>query len=427
MMRGAQHQQGMTTLVTVMVLFFIMALVAAYANRNLIVEQRVAQSYQALGYTTEASHQAVHRLISLLNSDKIDESCEPADDGPGTLRQRLLEFGDSGEIRSPAAGVNALVVEDSPFTVICDRIRPGNWQCQCPLNLQPVAQTDDGEARESMVMRIRPFPGAQGISRVGLSVHACAGHSAGCLDRYQSEFAQVRRVQTLALLRALKMPPVSALVARGTVDLGAGMAVVNNEAGSGGLALHAGGAVQGSMAKIGGPAGSPPGNSLLSSDAALSALDEANFFRRFFGLGFTDYIAQPAMRKLDCGIGGDCSAGLKALIDRGAQLIWHDGDLSLSSEATLGSADLPVLLLVRGRLTINSPVRFFGLVYARDEVSWTNPSANASVIQGALLAGGAVNGDAGATALFDGAILDRLKLRSGSFVPLPGGSWSRKW
>ena len=63
-----------------------LALVAAYANRNLIVEQRVAQIYQALGYTTEANHQAMHRMISLLNSGNIDASCRPDAAGPGTLR-----------------------------------------------------------------------------------------------------------------------------------------------------------------------------------------------------------------------------------------------------------------------------------------------------------------------------------------------------
>lgn len=428
----ACRQRGMTTLVTVMVLFFIMALVAAYANRNLIVEQRVAQTYQALGYTTEANHQAMHRLISLLNSGNIDASCQADADGPGTLRQRLLIFGADGQIKSPPAAVNAADPEQSPFTVLCDRIRPGDWQCQCPVDLLPVAQADDGEPRESTVMRIRPFGGVagtdpQGIGRVGLSVQSCAGPSSACLDRFQSEVAQVSRVQALLLLRALKMPPVSALVARGDVDLAGGMAVVHNEASHGGLALQAGGLVQGSLIGVRGPAGAPASGALLSGDASLAVLDEEAFFRRFFGMKPVDYIAQPAMRKLDCGAGDDCTTALKTLIDGGAQLIWFDGDLRLSSQATLGSAALPVLLVVRGALTINSPLQLHGVVSVRDQLNWSNLSADASVVQGAVLVGGAVSGDAGATALFDGAVVERLKLQSGSFIPLPGGSWSRAW
>ena len=67
------------------------------------------------------------------------------------------------------------------------------------------------------------------------------------------------------------------------------------------------------------------------------------------------------------------------------------------------------------------------LVAVRDQLSWSNLSADASLVQGAVLVGGSVSGDAGATALFDGAIVERLKLQSGSFIPLPGGSWSRAW
>lgn len=426
-------QRGMSTLVTVMLLFFVMALVAAYANRNLIVEQRIAQTFQALGIASEANHQAMHRLISLLNSGNIDGRCRPDPDGPGTLRQRLLVFDADGQIKSPPAARNDDAPERSPFTVICDRVRPGDWQCQCPTDLRPLAQADDAQPRESAVMRIRPLGGAagsdpQGIARLGLSVQSCAGPSAGCLDPGQSELALVARVQALLLLSALKMPPVNALVARGEVDLGGGMAVVHNEPSHGGLPLQAGGLLQGSLLGVQGPAGSSA-DDVLVSDPSLAGLDEEAFFRRFFGMAPADYITQPAMRRLQCPADSDsdCTAALKALIDGGNRLIWHDGDLRLSSPAELGSSALPLLLVVRGALRIDGPLRMHGLLAVRDALSWRNLSADASVVQGAVLVGGAVSGDAGATALFDGAILDRLALHGGSFIPLPGGSWSRSW
>ena len=43
--RPPAQERGAATLVVVMVLFLIMALLAAYANRGLLFEQRIAGSY----------------------------------------------------------------------------------------------------------------------------------------------------------------------------------------------------------------------------------------------------------------------------------------------------------------------------------------------------------------------------------------------
>lgn len=426
------RQQGLSTLVMVMVLFFIMALVAAYANRNLIVEQRIAQTYRALSDAHEAHHQAVHRLISLLNSGRIDARCRPDPQGPSTLRQRLLVVDNEGHIGSPAAALNPAQPAQSPFTMLCDRRRPGPWECQCPPDLRPLPQADDGEARESTVMRIRPLGSAggadsQGLGLVGLSVRACAAPSGACLASDPADAAVVERVQALMLVPALKMPPVSALVARGHVDLGDGMVVAHNEAGLGGLALHAGGQVLGQRAGVSGPAGAPAADAMLSQDARLAGLDEEAFFRRHFGLRPAEWLTQPATRRLDCAEGNDCSAALQSLLDSGIQLVRVDGDLRLASPVVLGSALQPVLLVVRGALTIRGPLRLHGVVAVRDHLSWQNASADASLVQGAVLVGGEVHGGAGAAVLFDGATVERLRLQAGSFLPLPGGSWSRSW
>jgi hypothetical protein len=421
-------QGGAATLISVMVLFFVMALVAAYANRNLIVEQRVAQTYQQLGYATEAGNHAVQNMISLLNGGKVNEACKPDPAGANTLRQRLLVFDAQGKISSPSGAKSPFpnLPQHAPFTVLCDRTRNGEWTCQCPLDYKPTVQADDGLPRESAVMRFRPFyKEGDGIGRLGLAVVSCAGPSAGCVDLLQSEFAAVPRVQGLVLLRALKMPPVSALVATGEVDLGTGMAVVHNEPSYGGVALHSGAAITGVQTAVHGPAGTPAESAQLGSDPVLSPLSAEALFRRFFGMSLSDYVLQPAMRQLTCN--GDCAAKLRELADSGAHMVWFDGDLVLSGDQELGSSTAPLVLIVRGALTINSPLKFKGVIFSGGDLTWTNPSANASLVQGAMLVAGAVKGDAGATALFDGAIVDRLKLQGGSFVPLPGASWSRTW
>lgn len=423
----ARRQRGVATLVTVMVLFFVMALVAAYANRNLIVEQRVAQSYQALGIATEVNHQAVARLLSLLNSGRVNDQCQVDPAGSGSLRDRLLVFKANGIIDVPAVTKGTGLT--APFVISCDRVRPGGlWQCQCPADFKPKLVADDGTARESFIARVRPFTGTTDIGRVGISVSACAASSEACdLTRKKKSDAPASwRVQSLLLLRSLKMPPTSPLVASGRIDLGTGMVAVLNEPGFGNTAVQAGQEVVGNRSAISGPAGSAPSLSVVANDANLAIADDDHFFRLFFGMKMADYIAQPAMRQLKCENG--CATVLKDMVAAGAQVIWHDGDLTLGDNEEIGSVTKPFVLLVRGQLIINSPLHLRGVVFSSGNLSWTNVSANPSVVQGAVLVGGNVQADKGATALFDGAVINALKVQAGSFIQLPGaGHWEELW
>ncbi len=412
-----RQQRGVSTLVSVLALFLVMALVAVYADRHLVIEQRIAQRYQALGSLTEAGQQATQRLLGLLNSDKLDLDCQADPQGPDTLRQRLLRFDADGHL--------ATAPELSPYPVICDRKLPEAWQCQCPANRQPTPLADDGLPRESALIRLKAFSGEPALGRIGVEVLACAGSSLTCLQAASDELERQPRVQLLQLLGALKMPPHSALIARGDVDLGTGMAVLHNDAASGGIALRAGGAVLGQLAGVHGPAGSPPGLAIVGHDAQLQALDEPGFFRRFFGMAPEDYGLHPVLRRLRCL--ADCGAALAVLVDGGAQLIWRDGDLQLWGGHVLGSESQPLLLIVRGRLGIDGGLHLRGLVYASEGLIWRNPGGEASVVQGAVLVGGPVEAGHGATALFDAAVIERLHLQAGSFIPLPGGAWSGSW
>lgn len=416
----ARHQQaGAATLVTVMVLFFIMALVAAYANRNLIVEQRVAMTYQSLGIATEGASQAVSRVLSLLNSGNIDDSCKPSGAAGSPLRDRLTQIDAAGMITphpdsllSPGGG--------PPFTVVCDRSRPsGEWSCQCPAAFNPSMADPGPGPSESMLARLQT-PASAGPGRIAVLVQTCAEASSKCVDPDMTDNALVGRTQHLQLLGAVKMPPVSALVATGKVDLGAGLRLQNNEAVAGGIALQSGSTVDGVRDQVQGPAGSPSATAIVANDPVLAPLSKAVFFRRFFGMGMDEYANQPAIRRLSCETA--CAKNLKALVDSGIRMVWHAGDLSLSDEVEIGTAAKPVLLVVDGNLTINGPLRLHGLVFSGGNLVWSNVSVNPSLVQGAVLVAGNVQGDAGATALYDHATLNALRLQTGSFIRLPGGS-----
>ncbi len=67
--------RGVAALTVVMVLFFVMALVAAYTNRNLVFEQRIsANSYRATR-ALEAADAGVEWTLAMLNGGRATANC----------------------------------------------------------------------------------------------------------------------------------------------------------------------------------------------------------------------------------------------------------------------------------------------------------------------------------------------------------------
>ena len=66
---------GMAALTVVMVLFFVMAMVAAYTNRSLIFEQRIsANNYRATS-AMNASEAGIEWGIAMINGGRVDDNC----------------------------------------------------------------------------------------------------------------------------------------------------------------------------------------------------------------------------------------------------------------------------------------------------------------------------------------------------------------
>ena len=83
-----EQQRGAATLVVVMVLFLVMALLAAYANRSLVFEQRIANGYYRASLAQEMAEGGLDWTVAMLNGTAIDGNCEPVAAG-GTRFVRL--------------------------------------------------------------------------------------------------------------------------------------------------------------------------------------------------------------------------------------------------------------------------------------------------------------------------------------------------
>ncbi len=170
--------------------------------------------------------------------------------------------------------------------------------------------------------------------------------------------------------------------------------------------------------------GTPTELSVRANDASLSAQTEAQFFTSLFRMAPATYRSQPALVTLS-GCAADCSAALaQAVQDNPGRPIWVDGDLTLVSDIAggLGSAAEPVLIGASGNINFlaTTPIEVFGLVYSQAP-DWINTGSGA-VVHGAMVAEGNFIGSGAPTVEYDRAILERLRLFTGSLVRVPG-SW----
>src|SRR5204863_4630048 len=83
-----RRQRGAAALITTLMLFFVMTLVAAFANRNHIFEQRASANQVRATQALEAADAGAEWAIAMLNSTQpIDDRCIATNaDGARSLR-----------------------------------------------------------------------------------------------------------------------------------------------------------------------------------------------------------------------------------------------------------------------------------------------------------------------------------------------------
>lgn len=418
--RHSFQQRGVAALVVTMTLFFAMLLVAVFANRNLVFEQRSSANQYRATQAFEAAEAGLEWAQAQLNSaQRIGADCRAsADPAAVSFRDRYLSAppgaaGFSGQTWNNAGTAQALQPN-------CVRSATG-WRCSCPGSGHPQlsAATD---VQPAPAFAIEFLPGARsGVVRVvarGCSslAGACAPGSATAAD------ASARVEVALALLPALASAPAAALTARAAIQApGAALRIHNGDVASGGVAVHAGANVELDAAHSSGPAGAPRAHAIVSNDASLAALGADQLFAGYFALERASWAAQPSVTSVTCS--GNCAAALEgAIAGAGSNaLIRISGPAVIEGPVTLGRASQPALIVVDGAVQLRGPVALHGLLYA-SALTWSGPVPSGALVRGALISEAGYQGDGTPELVYDAAALDRLRTRSGSFVRV-SGSW----
>ncbi len=414
---NARHQRGVAALLVTTLLGFATLLVVAYASRNIVVEVQASASQVRSAQAREAAEAGIEWALARLDDDgRVGPDCRPAAgaDAPSS-RQRWLRFVDDAGRIAPAAWSDAGT--PTPLRAACV-LTATAWTCSCPAIGAPSlpAPIGNGDAPAFTVeFTATATPGIVGIVATG-----CVNGSGVCAAAADAPHEASMRMQaSFALLPALRAAPAAALTVRGNVDAGtAALGVRNDDAGSAALVIHAGGAIAASGLRVTVPPGSSQADRLVGNDASLATLDAAAFFARFFGMSIQAWSLQPAVTKLACD--GDCTRTVAAALAAGHRLLSIDGDLGLAGPVVLGTADDPVVIVVRGGLRLHGAVNVVGLVHAAS-LHWDDADAPAASLRGAAIVG-SYSGNGAADIVRDDAVLAHLKTRRGSFVRV-SGSW----
>lgn len=437
--RPGRRSRGVAALTVVMVLFFVMALVAAYTNRNLIFEQRISANGYRATRALEAADAGAEWTLAMLNSGRTTANCTRpglgAAAGVTDFRSRYLvpstnETYGEGAFDLPWGQVPANRVY--PACIIVG----GALRCVCPAVGEAPANIGAPDDGVGSTFRITfrlfnddtPRGGAiQFLSR------GCANPGTGDTSCYAQNDGSpggdgtTAVITTVGLVRALPVPPKATLTAGTSVNVAAGaeLLVANGDFASG-ITVHSGQAfAPAGSARFETAAGSAIAGStndgLVADDTILLALQQSGaepWFRALFVLDTEGYRRMPATVRLDCPAGCDGTAIANAVLLNPRNPIYVTGNVDLNVAGALGSAADPVMLIVNGNLTISADVQATGFVHA-NAITWGAP--NTAFWNGAMVSMTTFDANTSATLRYDKPALDIIRLRYGSFVRAPGG------
>lgn len=416
--QSTHGQQGAAALVVVLIMLFAMVLVAGFANRNLVFEQRSSANQYRSTQAFEAAEAGVEWALAQLNTNqRIGADCLPSTDpAADSFRARYLSAAPKTGVLTPKTWTDAGAA--NVLQASCVRDGSG-WACSCPGQGLPNLPAPTGSTpAAAFTVQFAPVakPGA-----VRVVANGCTSLAGACLAGSPTRADAGAKIEAaFGVVAGLRTLPAATLTTRAGFDAGNATIGLHNPDPATGIAIDAGGTITATRARLTPPAGAPKTGLLVANDSALPALPADRFFASYFGVDKAAWQAQPAVTRVQCSV--DCAAVLGGAVAAAgdAALIQVDGDLTLAGPVTLGSAQRPVAIVVSGAARLDGAIALHGLLYAAS-VDWNNTAGDAFV-RGAVLSEARYQGNGAPELFYDPLVLATLKHASGSFARVPG-SW----
>jgi PilX N-terminal len=417
-------QRGAAALIVVMLLFFIVSLVAAYAGRNLIFEQKTSANQYRATQAFEAAEAGLEWALAMLNGGRIDDTCTPPSVGSTLIsfRQRYLTIDADGRY-SPALWA-AGGPRERPSCVQSDT----GWNCSCPAGEGPSPTIPPGGAvrpafRVCFEAIAPPQPGVVRVVSTGSTSfdnvdRACDERGAGTAGDAAATVSVVVALSS----PALTTPPSAALTVVGDLRNFAGptgLTLVNTDPRTNGLTDSIGGDSPNptNLTRVTVPGS--PSEAPISPDPSLTGLQPEQMFTSLFRMRPDTYKHQPAAVMLkNCA--ASCSARLQEVVELNpGRIVWVEGDMDLFSAVDAGSETSPAQIVVNGNVRVFAPTRIEGMLYVHGNIQVFGPTT----VEGAAVATGDISIFAPTVFEYGPEVLGQLVNRNtGSLVRVPG-SW----
>lgn len=449
------RRRGAASLIVVMVLFFIVTLVAAYASRNLLFEQRTSTNQFRSTLAFEAAEAGVEWALARLNDARMNDNCTPLTSAASvttqpSFRERYLNIAGTSGVITPMMQTSAPTVERRAGCAF----NGTGWVCDCPAtgnpDLSTVAYADNGPFAAFWVRFVPMTVGSAVTGVIRMQVNACTRVATDCLDfNRQAESGDgLATVWTVVALRAgFTTFPAAPLTASGAISESGGTAVLTNRESGGpvaqtrvdlsssGITVHSGASITTTGLTLNTLPGSPPDSSRWPNDAGLNFATPAlaapatavnRMFNSVFGMWPETFEAQLGVANVNCA--SDCNAtdvNNAILLHPGHVIRINDGGSSgrrLRIGANIGTAAAPVIIVADPGVNVEfdsgSPT-VYGLVYSR-AAAWA--IRGNGTIDGAAVAQGSFELDNNTVNItYTPNTLLGARFLNGSFVKVPGG------
>lgn len=428
--------RGAATLIVVMLLFFIVSLVAAYAARNLIFEQKTSTNQYRATQALEAAEAGLEWALAMLNGSRIDANCSPLvppDFLQDSFRQRYLAIDIDGNYTPRVRPLGGGTTREQAS---CVQAGTG-WNCSCPSGAAPTPTVPTGGAvnpafRVCFETVTPSQPGVVRVVSTGSTRFDLVDQPCDTAVEGNAGDAAASVSVVAALSSALAASPGAALTAgRDATMTGTTVTLVNTDPSSGGVTTRVGRTltVSSTTFKRHTLPGTPEDRSSIV-DTQLGGLTPGEVFKSNMRMPMASYKGQPASVVVDCST--DCANRLNnAVQGNPGSIVWVDGDLNLSTSISLGTDGEPAMVVVDGDITLTGTnVDIVGLLYSQRDISITGTNLT---VRGAVLAVRDFSRTGTNTMIeYNPAhltqpnlippVLTQLHLSSGSLVRVPG-SW----
>ena len=175
-------------------------------------------------------------------------------------------------------------------------------------------------------------------------------------------------------------PGSVAMVAKNIVNLSGNVDITNTVTNQ---TVHSGGIINSSghvgLTTSAGTTGNP-NNAVSGANMNNTSLQNANndqLFQNFFG---TSMAAMQSRADLYYNSGGNYSSTLNGVVGK---IIYIDGNVNFSSNATIGSAAQPVIIIATGPVNISGTISIYGFIYSAQSVNLSGTANIFGVAAGA--------------------------------------------